>query len=98
MEDPMRLWPTTTAHLWQKELTPMLGGWVMVFLRGGPALPIPLTGRVVRVDGTLVHLSQIGNEYIVSLADIHYIMKPGPNQQEELTISAMSPAGTKKEA
>lgn len=97
------LWKRVTAEsLWASQLTPILGGWVLIFLRSSVGVgtvpgPVPLAGRVVGVDRAVVRLSTAGSEFIVPLAEILYILKPGPAQQDDLTLTAMTQAATRKE-
>ncbi len=98
----MRWFSVTPESLWQQQLGGMIGGWVLLFLRGAQGHQLPggaavgLAGRVVAVDRRAVRLAQMGAEYVVPLSDVHYIMKPGPTQQDELTLSAMQAASSPK--
>lgn len=102
----MRWRAVTAENLWRDELTKMMGAWAIIFLQvqsapligAIPGMPgAPISGRVMAIDGALLRLSQIGNEVIVPLSQIWYVMNPGQKAQEELTINAMSMSATKSE-
>lgn len=100
----MRWWTVTADSLWQTQLTPLLGGWVLLFLRQPntpgslPGHCVGLAGRVIAVTRDVVRLGHVGSEYVVPLAEILYIMKPGPTQQDELHLSAMTAMESRKGA
>lgn len=95
----------SSADMWVRELSGSHGQWILLYLRGAALAalpnsspmpgPIPLAGRIISIDHGMVRCAQMGNVLIVPLANIWYVLKPSVEQQEALTLSAMSFAGTK---
>lgn len=101
----MRWWPATADSLWRQQLSELIGGWVLLFLRQPSSTPgstpghgVGLAGRVIAVDRQAVRLGQMGSEYVVPLAEILYILKPGPTQQDEMSLAAMTATELRKGA
>lgn len=99
----MRWFSISTASLWQVQLKPMIGGWVVLYIRSAIAGVQPqqlpaLAGRVASVDALSVRLVAIGTEYVVPLAEIVYIVKPNQQQQEQLQLAAIAAGESQKGA